>query len=124
MVAAATLVLLGVVASKVSTRLGVPALLVFLLVGGLAGSEGVGGIAFDDYELAQTIGIVALAFILFSGGFDTDWAEVRPVVVSAVLLATVVAALVLALPRGRYDRFGDDLRRRPPADPQPGGVGR
>ncbi len=46
------------------------------------------------------------------------------IVVSAVLLATVVAALVLALPRGRYDRFGDDLRRRPPADPQPGGVGR
>ncbi len=46
------------------------------------------------------------------------------VVVSAVLLATVIAALVLALPRGRYDRFGDDLRRRPPDDPQRGGVGR
>ena len=46
------------------------------------------------------------------------------IVVSAVLLATVIAALVLALPRGRYDRFGDDLRRCPPADPQPGGVGR
>ncbi|WP_188943373.1 NADH-quinone oxidoreductase subunit J [Nakamurella endophytica] len=44
--------------------------------------------------------------------------------VSPVLFATIVAALVLALPRGRYDRFGDDLRRRPPADPQPGGVGR
>ncbi len=46
------------------------------------------------------------------------------IIVSAVLLATIVAALVLAMPRGRYDRFGDDLRRRPPADPQPGGVGR
>jgi len=46
------------------------------------------------------------------------------ILVSAVLLTTIVAALVLALPRGRYDRFGDDLRRRPPADPQPGGVGR
>jgi NADH-quinone oxidoreductase subunit J len=46
------------------------------------------------------------------------------IIVSAVLLATVVAALVLAMPRGRYDRFGDDLQRRPPADPQPGGVGR
>lgn len=46
------------------------------------------------------------------------------IVVSAVLLATVVAALVLALPRSRYDRFGDDLQRRPPDDPQPGGVGR
>ena len=46
------------------------------------------------------------------------------IIVSAVLLVTVIAALVLALPRGRYDRFGDDLRRRPPIDPQPGGVGR
>ncbi len=46
------------------------------------------------------------------------------ILVSAVLLTTIVAALVLAQPRGRYDRFGDDLRRRPPADPQPGGVGR
>lgn len=104
MVAAATLVLLGVVASKVSTRLGVPALLLFLLVGGLAGSEGVGGIAFDDYELAQAIGIVALAFILFSGGFDTEWAEVRPVVLSAVSLATVgvfvTAAVVGAVAAG------------------------
>jgi len=44
--------------------------------------------------------------------------------VSPVLFATVVAALVLASPRGRYDRLGDDLRRRPPADPQRGGVGR
>jgi len=44
--------------------------------------------------------------------------------VSPVLFATVVAAIVLAAPRGRYDRFGDDLRHRPPRDPQPGGVGR
>ncbi|MBW0090319.1 NADH-quinone oxidoreductase subunit J [Pseudonocardia sp. KRD-184] len=45
-------------------------------------------------------------------------------VVSAVMLATVVAGIALAAPRGRYDRFGDDLDRRPPDDPQPGGVGR
>ena len=44
--------------------------------------------------------------------------------VSAMLFATLIAALVLALPRGRYDRLGDDLRRRPASDPQPGGVGR
>ncbi|MET3808402.1 NADH:ubiquinone oxidoreductase subunit 6 (subunit J) [Nakamurella sp. UYEF19] len=44
--------------------------------------------------------------------------------VSAVLLTTMVAGLVIALPRGRYDRLGEDLHRRPPADPQPGGVGR
>ncbi|MEZ0165889.1 NADH-quinone oxidoreductase subunit J [Kineococcus sp. LSe6-4] len=45
-------------------------------------------------------------------------------VVSPVLFSTIVAALVLALPRGRYDRLGDDLRRRPADDPQPGGAGR
>ena len=45
-------------------------------------------------------------------------------VLSPVLFSTIVAALVLALPRSRYDRLGDDLRKRPADDPQPGGVGR
>lgn len=44
--------------------------------------------------------------------------------VSPVMVATIIAGIVLAIPRGRYDRFGDDLRQRPPRDPQPGGVGR
>lgn len=89
LVAAALLIFLGVVASKVSSRLGVPAVLLFLVVGMLAGSEGVGGIDFTDHELAQAIGIVALAFILFAGGLDTEWSDVRPVVGKGVLLATV-----------------------------------
>ena len=45
-------------------------------------------------------------------------------IVGPMLVATIVAGITLAAPRGRYDRFGDDLRRRPPDDPQPGGVGR
>ena len=89
MAAAAGLVLLGVVASKVSTRLGVPALLLFLILGMLAGSEGVGGIHFDDFELAQNVGVVALAVILFAGGLDTEWSTVRPVVGRGILLATL-----------------------------------
>ena len=44
----------------------------------IAGSEGVGGLEFDDYELAQGVGIVALAFILFAGGYDTQWRSVKP----------------------------------------------
>lgn len=44
--------------------------------------------------------------------------------ISPVMVATIIAGIVLAAPRGRYDRFGDSLRRRPSADPQPGGVGR
>ena len=101
MAAAAVLVLFGVVASKVSVRLGVPALLLFLLVGMAAGSEGLGGIEFADYGVAQAIGVVALAFILFAGGFDTDWRSVRPVVGPSLLLATA-GVLVTALISGAF----------------------
>jgi cell volume regulation protein A len=89
MAAAAVLIALGVLASKVSDRFGIPALLLFLVIGMLAGSEGIGGIDFDDAELAQGAGVVALAFILFAGGLDTDWASVRPVLRHGLLLATV-----------------------------------
>lgn len=95
--AAAALVLAGVLVSKVSTRLGVPALLLFLGVGMLAGSDGVGGIHFADFAGAQSVGIVALAFILYAGGLSTSWSDVRPVLAPAVALATVgvgVTALV------------------------------
>lgn len=88
MAVAAALIFLGVLASKLSDRLGVPALLLFLAIGMLAGSEGIGRIAFDDFEVAQAVGVVALAFILFSGGLDTEWRHVRPVVWQAMLLAT------------------------------------
>ena len=89
MAAAAALILLGVGASKISARLGVPALLLFIGVGMLAGSEGLGGIEFDDYEAAQSVGVVALAFILFAGGLDTDWGTVRRALRPALLLATI-----------------------------------
>jgi cell volume regulation protein A len=95
---AGVLLLCAVVASKASSRLGVPALLLFLGLGMLAGSDGPGGIALDDYELVQSLGVVALAFILFGGGLDTNWSDVRPVLVPAIVLATVgvaVTALVV-----------------------------
>lgn len=82
-------VLLGVsiVATRTTSRFGVPALLLFLSIGMLAGSEGPGGLAFGDYQLAQTVGVVALIFILFSGGLDTNWSAIRPVFVQGMLLA-------------------------------------
>ena len=67
------LFLISIIANKFGERLGVPALLIFLIVGMLAGSEGPGGIPFDDPTIAQTIGVIALAYILFSGGLDTRW---------------------------------------------------
>ena len=105
----ALLFLISIIANKFSERLGVPALLIFLIVGMLAGSEGPGGIPFDEPAVAQIIGIIALAYILFAGGFDTRWDEVRPIFWPGVALSTVgvlltavclgaFACLVLGLP--------------------------
>lgn len=66
---ASGLLLLSVIASKASGRIGVPALLLFLVIGMLAGSDGPGGIHFDNPWLAQSLGVVALTFILFAGGW-------------------------------------------------------
>jgi len=85
---AAFLLLLSIIASKASDKLGIPALLLFLVVGMIAGSEGPGGIHFDDPYLAQFLGVIALSFILFEGGMDTEWTSVRPVLWPAVLLST------------------------------------
>ena len=93
LIVAGLLLCAGVLASKVSNRLGVPALLLFMGLGMLAGSEGPGGITFDEPVVAQGVGIVALAFILFAGGVDTRWGAVRPVLTGGVLLATVGVAL-------------------------------
>jgi cell volume regulation protein A len=89
MLIGALLVLISIIATRTSRRFGVPALLLFLTVGMLAGSDGPGGIAFEDYRLAQTVGIVALAYILFSGGLDTDWPAIKPIVTQGLVLANV-----------------------------------
>ncbi|HVL40354.1 MAG TPA: potassium/proton antiporter [Fimbriimonadaceae bacterium] len=89
--------LLCVIASKASTKLGVPALVLFLGVGMLAGSDGIGGIQFSDAGLAKTLGTIALAFILFSGGLDTRWEVIKPVVLRGVSLATVGVVATAAL---------------------------
>lgn len=65
------LLIASIVANKTSFKLGIPTLILFLVVGMLAGSEGIGKIYFDDPHTAQLMGVVALNFILFSGGMDT-----------------------------------------------------
>ncbi len=82
------LLLVSIFASK-SNRFGIPALLLFLIVGILAGSEGIGGIYFADTQLSKFIGLVALILILFSGGLDTRMSDVRPVFVRGIVLSTV-----------------------------------
>ena len=94
------LLLLSIFAWKVSSRLGIPALLLFLGIGMLAGSDGPGGIYFDDALLAQSVGVVALAFILFAGGLETEWQVVRPALGEALSLSTIgvlLTAMVVAV---------------------------
>lgn len=103
LVAASILLLLSVLASKASAKLGIPALLLFLVIGMLAGSDGPGGIYFDDAHLAQSLGVVALALILFSGGLDTEWASVRPVLLKGLALSTA-GVLITAVLVGLFAR--------------------
>jgi len=83
------LVLTGILSSLIALRFGAPLLLVFLLVGMLAGEGGPGGIKFDDVGVAYTVGSIALALILFDGGLRTRFASLRNVLGPAVTLATV-----------------------------------
>jgi len=98
---ASVLIFISVLAGKTSFRIGVPTLILFLAVGMLAGSEGIGKIPFDDPGLAQFIGIVALNFILFSGGFETDWNSVRPIMWQGIALS-VAGVLLTALTLGLF----------------------
>src|SRR5690606_23438828 len=79
---------LSILAGKASSRFGVPALLLFLSVGMLSGSNGL-GIQFENIQIAQTIGTIALCIILFSGGLDTKISEIRPIIAQGVILATL-----------------------------------
>jgi potassium/hydrogen antiporter len=80
-----------------AVRVGVPSLVAFLALGMLLGSDGPGGIEFEDAELARTVGIIGLAAILYEGGLSTSWRRLRGVAVPAALLSTagVVATAVL-----------------------------
>lgn len=93
------LVLVGILSSLIALRFGAPLLLMFLLVGMLAGEGGPGGVKFDDVGIAYTVGSIALALILFDGGLRTRFASFRNVLGPAVNLATVgvlITALITA----------------------------
>jgi cell volume regulation protein A len=94
------LLFVSIFASKTSGKFGIPSLLIFLMVGMLAGSEGVGNIHFNDPGITQFLGALALAFIIFSGGLDTKFNSVRKVAAKGILLSTlgvVITAGVVGL---------------------------
>ena len=83
------LLMLCVFTNKITDNFGIPSLLLFLGLGMLAGSDGPGGIEFNNSRLTNYIGTVALAFILFSGGLGTRWQQVRPILARGSLLSTL-----------------------------------
>ena len=91
------LVIAGILSSLIAARFGAPLLLIFLLVGMLAGENGPGGIAFNDFGLTYLIGSLALAIILFDGGLRTRLARYGDTILPAVLLATVGVVVTAAL---------------------------
>ena len=91
------LVLLGILSSLVAQRFGAPLLLVFLVIGMLAGEDGPGGVSFSDYQLTYIIGSLSLAVILFDGGLRTKISHLKGAVRPALLLATVGVVITAAI---------------------------
>ncbi|MEO1003218.1 MAG: potassium/proton antiporter [Cyanobacteria bacterium J06638_7] len=103
MLLAGVLLLIGIASSKFSARLGMPVLVLFLAVGMLAGSEGIGRIPFENYPLANSVGSAALALILFDGGLRTSlecvqrvWKQALALSTVGVLLTSVITGLAAA----------------------------
>jgi potassium/hydrogen antiporter len=107
---AGAVLLISILASKLSGLVGVPSLVLFLAIGMLAGSDGLGGIYFDNAEAAQAIGVTALAFILFFGGIDTPLSGARPVVRASLALATLGIVLTTLI----VGRFAAWILKLPP----------
>ncbi|MBQ6902203.1 MAG: potassium/proton antiporter [Oscillospiraceae bacterium] len=85
----AVIILLCVIFNRISSRLGVPVLLAFIVLGMFFGSDGLIKIQFDNYKFAENICIFALIFIMFYGGFGTKWSAAKPVAAKAILMSTL-----------------------------------
>jgi potassium/hydrogen antiporter len=105
---AGVLLAAGIIGALLAERVRIPGLLLFLGLGMLAGSEGIGGIDFSNAELARTLGTIALVLILFEGGLAAGWSEIRPVLGTAASLATI-GTLVTAAIAGFAAKFIFDL---------------
>lgn len=85
----AILLMCAIIFNKIGGKFGVPSLVIFILVGILAGSDGILGIHFENYIFAQFVGIVAISYILFMGGLSVDIKELKPVITEGSILATL-----------------------------------
>ena len=94
---ASTLLILGILSTKFSAKLGIPSLVFFIIVGMAMGNDTFGIIHFTNAGLAQTIGVVALIIILFEGGIQTQWKSLRPVILPSLSLATIGVLITSAI---------------------------
>ena len=103
-VVGALLVFISIIVSKFSSELGVPALLIFLAISMLAGSDGVGGIAFNNPYATQVFGSITLSLILFNGGLCTNFSKVKRIIKPGLLLATI-GVLLTSMCLGIFAHF-------------------
>lgn len=93
------LLIISVILSKISSKIAIPGLLIFIVIGILAGSDGILKIPFDNYIFAQNLGIIAISFILFMGGLGIKTKELKPVFKEGIVLSTfgvIITAIILA----------------------------
>jgi cell volume regulation protein A len=93
----ASVIFLCILADKFSDRLGMPALLLFMFIGILFGSDGIVKIPFDDFHLAEDVCHIALLFIMFYGGFNTKWQLAKPVAAKSIVLSTAGVAITAGI---------------------------
>jgi potassium/hydrogen antiporter len=98
---------LSIAIALIASRIRVPSLVAFLLLGMLLGSESLGIVHFDNEEAARLIGTVGLAAILFEGGLSTSWRRLRQAAVPAILLSTIGVVVTAALTAGAAHTFLD-----------------
>ncbi|MFT4005970.1 MAG: cation:proton antiporter [Lacrimispora sp.] len=97
LIVSAVICIICILASNLSYKIGVPSLLLFILLGMMFGTDGIFRINFSDYGLSEFICSVALIFIMFYGGFCTNWNEAKPVAVKSIILSSAGVVLTAAL---------------------------
>ena len=88
MLISSLVLIICITSTKVLYKFGVPMLLIFIILGMLFGSDGIVGIYFDDYDLTSKLCSLGLVFIMFYGGFGTNWREAKPVSISSILMSS------------------------------------
>ena len=93
----AIVLILCIFSNKISNKLGIPSLLIFMLLGMLFGSDGIFKIDFNNFSMAEDICTTALVFIMFYGGYSTIWEHAKPAAPKALLLSTVGVVMTAGL---------------------------